>query len=43
MKNEPNLAIFHQAFSSKAKIAEVLPNVLNPTSEILVTFREAID
>lgn len=43
MKNEPNLAIFHQAFSSKAKIAEVLPNVLNPTSDVLVVFKEAID
>ena len=43
MKNEPNLAIFHQAFSSKAKIAEVLPNVLNPTSDVLVAFKEAID
>lgn len=43
MKNEPNLAIFHQAFSSKAKIAEVLPNVLNPNSDVLVAFKEAID
>lgn len=43
MKNEPNLAIFYQAFSSRAKIAEVLPNVLNPTSDVLVTFKEAID
>lgn len=43
MKNEPNLAIFHQAFSSKAKIAEVLPNVVNPTSDVLVVFKEAID
>lgn len=43
MRNEPNLEIFHQAFSSRAKIAEVLPNVLNPTSDVLVTFREAID
>lgn len=43
MKNEPNLAIFHQAFSSKAKIAEVLPNVLNPTSDVLVAFKEAND
>lgn len=43
MKNEPNLVIFHQAFSSKAKIAEVLPNVLNPTSDVLVVFKEAID
>lgn len=43
MRNEPNLAIFHQAFSSKAKIVEVLPNVLNLTSDVLVAFKEAID
>lgn len=43
MKSEPNLAIFHQAFSSRAKIAEVLPNILNPISDVLVTFKEAID
>lgn len=42
MKNEPNLAIFHQVFSSRAKIAEVLPNILNPSSDVLVTFKEAI-
>lgn len=41
MKSEPNLAIFHQAFSSRAKLSEVLPHVLNPSPEVLIAFKEA--
>ncbi len=41
MMNEPNLAIFHQAFSSRAKIVELLPEVLKPSSNVLEILKES--
>ncbi|MDC5240981.1 hypothetical protein ACT4YK_04460 [Acinetobacter baumannii] len=41
MMNEPNLAIFHRAFSSRAKIIELLPEVLKPSSNVLEILKES--